>query len=205
MLLQLCLLLKYLRSSTISPFFTGFCHFLFFHKSLSAIFHTWLSPFFFINSCAFSHYLSFLITDEASGRYVVNSTVCCSSVRCCLDYYTSILFVLHKCRKFFSVAHFGAAIVVVSGALRCCLLLLQLCLLLKHLHSSAFSHFFTGFCHFRIFHTLLSAIFHTSLSPFFFIKTPALSHIIFHFSYLMKPVGETLLILLSVVRPSVVL
>ena len=123
LLLQLCLLLKHPRLSAFSPFFTGFCHFPIIHTSLSTIFHTWLSPFFFINSCAFSHYLSFLITDEGSGRYVVNSTVCCSSVRCCWDYYTSILFVLHKCRKFFSVAHFSAAIVVFSarfGAAFCC-------------------------------------------------------------------------------------
>ena len=90
-------------------------------------------------------------------------------------------------------------------ALRCCFPLLQLCLLLKHLRSSAFSPFFTGFCHFRIFHTSLLAIFHTSLSPFFSSKTHALSHTIFHFSYLMKTVGETWLIRLSVVLPSVVL
>ena len=46
------------------------------HISLSPIFHTLLSPFFFINSCAFSYCLSFLLNDEASGRNVVNSTVC---------------------------------------------------------------------------------------------------------------------------------
>ena len=52
-----------------------------------------------------------------------NSTVCFSTVCCSLNYYTSILFVLHKCRNFFSVAHFGAAIVVFSagfGAAFCC-------------------------------------------------------------------------------------
>ena len=53
-------------------------------------------------------------------------------------------------------------------SLRCCLLLLQLCLLFNHLRSSAFSPFSTGFCHFCIFHTLLSPMFHTSLSPFLF-------------------------------------
>ena len=61
-------------------------------------------------------------------------------------------------------------------ALRCCLLLLQLCLLLNHLRSSAFSPFSTGFCHFLIFHTTLSPIFHTSLSPFFFINSCSFSH-----------------------------
>ena len=69
-----------------------------------------------MNSCAFSCYLSFLLPDEACGRNVVNSTVCCSTVCCSLNYYTSILFVLHKCRNFFSVAHLRAAIVVFSAA-----------------------------------------------------------------------------------------
>ena len=36
-------------------------------------------------------------------------------------------------------------------------------------------------------------------------ETHALSHTVFHFSYLMKPLGETSLILLSVVLPSVAL
>ena len=79
--------------------------------------------FFFINSCAFSYYLSFLLPDEASGRNVVNSTACRSTVCCSLNYYTSILFVLHNCRNFLSVAHFGAAILVFSarfGAASCC-------------------------------------------------------------------------------------
>ena len=52
-------------------------------------------------------------------HFSVNSVVCCS-----LNSYTSILFVLHKCQNFFSVAHFGAAIVVFSacfGAALCCL------------------------------------------------------------------------------------
>ena len=98
-----------------SPFFNGFYHF--------HVFHTSLLPFFFINSCTFSYYLSFLLPDETSGINVFNSTVCCSSVCCSLKYYTSIPFVLHKCRNFFSVAHFCAAIVVFSarfGAAFCC-------------------------------------------------------------------------------------
>ena len=79
--------------------------------------------FFFINSWVFSCCLSFLLPDEACGRNVVNSTVCCSTVCCSLNYYTSILFVLHKCRIFFSVAHFGGTIIVFSarfGAVFCC-------------------------------------------------------------------------------------
>ena len=47
--------------------------------------------FFFITSCALSYCLSFLLNDEASGRNVVNSTVCCSTVCCFLNYYASIL------------------------------------------------------------------------------------------------------------------
>ena len=123
LLLQLCLLFNHRRTSAFSPFSTGFCHFCIFHTSLSPIFFTSLSPFFFINSCAFSYCLSFLLPDEACELNVVNSTVCCSTVCCSLNYYTSILFVLHKCRKFFSVAHFGAAILVFSacfGAASCC-------------------------------------------------------------------------------------
>ena len=51
--------------------------------------------------------------------------LCCSTVCGSLNYYTctSILFVLHKCRNFFCVAHFGAAILVFSarfGAASCC-------------------------------------------------------------------------------------
>ena len=121
--LRCCLGLKHLRSSALSPFFTGFCHFRNFHTSRLAIFYTSLSLFLFINSCAFSYFLSFLFPDEACGRNVVNSTVCFSSVCFSLNYYTTILFVLHKCRNFFSVAHFCAAIVVFSarfGAAFCC-------------------------------------------------------------------------------------
>ena len=120
---QLCLHFNRLRSSAFSPFSTGFCQLCDSHTSLSSIFHTSLSAlFFFINSCDFAYYLSFLLPDEASGRNVVNSTVFCSTV-CSLNYYTSILFVLHQCRNFFSVAHFGATIFVFSarfGAASCC-------------------------------------------------------------------------------------
>ena len=79
--------------------------------------------FFFINSCALSYCLSFLLPDEASGRNVVNSTVCCPTVFCSLNNYPSIHFCLHNCRNFFSVAHFGAAILVFSAPFRaafCC-------------------------------------------------------------------------------------
>ena len=92
---------------------------LYFHTSLSPIFHTSLSPFFFINSCAFSYCLSFLLPDEASWGNVVNSTVCCSTVSCSLNYYTSILFVLHNRRDFFSVAHFGVAILAFLSRFGC--------------------------------------------------------------------------------------
>ena len=105
------------------PSLLAFVTFFNIHNSLSPIFHTSLSPFFFINLCAFSYCLSFLLPDEASGRNVVNSTVCCSTVCCSLNYYTSILFMLQKCRSLFSVAHFGAAILVFSarfGAASCC-------------------------------------------------------------------------------------
>ena len=98
-------LLNHLRLSAFSPLFNGFCHFRIFHTSLSAISHISLSP-------------SFLLPEEACGRNVVNSTLCCF-----LNYYTSMLFVLHNCRNFFSFAHFGTASVVFSarfGAAFCC-------------------------------------------------------------------------------------
>ena len=115
LLLQLCFLFNHLRSSTFSPFSTGFCHFCIFHPSRSPLFHTSRSPFFFINSCALSYCLSFLLPDEASERKVVISTVCCSTVCSSLNYYTSILFVLHKCRNFLSIAQFVAANLVFSA------------------------------------------------------------------------------------------
>ena len=115
LLLQLCLLFNHLRSSAFSPLWAAFVTFVFFIICC----HLFL----FINSYAFSYCLSFLLPDEASGRNVVNSTVFCSTVCCSLNYYTSIPFVLHKCRTFFSVAHYGAAILVFSarvGAASCC-------------------------------------------------------------------------------------
>ena len=104
-----------------SPF-SAFVTFVFFRLRCHLSFLL-LSPLsLFINSCAISYCRSFLLPDEASGRNVVNSTVCCSTVWCCLNYYTSILFVLHKCRNF-SVAHLAAAILVFSarsGDAPCC-------------------------------------------------------------------------------------
>ena len=198
------LLLKHLRSSAFSTFFTGFCHFRIFHTSISAIFHTSLSPFVFINSCAFSYYLSFLLPDEACGWNVVNSTVCCSSVCCSLNYHTSILFVLHKSRSFFSVAHFSAAILVFSarfGAAFCCFN----CAFCWSTYVRPLSHLsllvFVTFVYF----TLRSQLFFILRCHLLSSWTHALSHTIFHFSYLMRPVDETSLILLSVVLPSVVL
>ena len=124
--------------------------------------------FFFINSCAFSYCLWFVLPDEASGRNVVNSTFCCSTVCCSLKYYTSILFVLHKCWNFFSVALFGAAILGFSARFgsATCGCNFAFCSPtyvrpLSHLSLLAFVTFF---------HTSLSPIFHTSLSPFFFIN-----------------------------------
>ena len=129
LLLQLCLLLKNRRTSTFSTFFTGFCHFLIFSNFAVSYFSYFAVTFlFFIDLSAFLYYLSFLLPDEACGLNVVNSTVCCSSfycssVCCCLNYHTSILSVLHKSGNFFSVSHFGPAIVVFSarlGAAFCC-------------------------------------------------------------------------------------
>ena len=107
------------------PTFVRFLTFLYWLLSLLYFSHfavTYFSYFavtffFFINSCAFSFCLSFLLPDEASGRNVVNSTVCCSTVFCSLDYYTSILFAQNKCLNFFSVSHFFPAILVFSARL----------------------------------------------------------------------------------------
>ena len=123
LLLQHCLLVSQLRSTAFSPFSTGFCHlYIFAHFAVTCSSYLRCQIFLFINSCPFSYYLSFLLPDEASGRNVVNSAVCSSTV-CSLNYYTSILFVLHQCRNFFSVAHFCAAILVFFasfGAASCC-------------------------------------------------------------------------------------
>ena len=153
LLLHFCLLLKHLRSSAFSPFLTGFCHFRIFSHFAVSYFSYFAVTFVFINSCAFSYYHSFLLPDEACGRDVVKSSVCCSSLCCSLNSYTSILFVLHKCRYFFSVAHFSAAIVVFSarfGAAFCCFNF-AFC---WSAYVRPLSHvFFSGFCHFCIFHT----------------------------------------------------
>ena len=114
LLLQLCLLLKHLRSSAFSLSLLGFVSFVFFPLRCQLFFVLAFHLFFFINSCAFSYYLSFLLPDEACGQNVVNSTVSCYSAFF-VNYYTSILFVLHKCLNFFSVEHFCAAIVVFSA------------------------------------------------------------------------------------------
>ena len=88
---------------------------LYFPTSLSPTFHTSLSPFFLHKSMRFLLLASISPTLWSLLAKVVNSNVCCSSVCFSLNYYTTILFVLHKCRNFFSVAHFGAAIVVFSA------------------------------------------------------------------------------------------
>ena len=138
----------------------GFVTFAFFtlrgHLFLTLHFHL----FFFINTCAFSYYLSLLLPDEACGRYIVNSTACCS-----LNYVNTfrprwMLELLLCCAL--RCCHSR-----LFCTFRCCVLLLQLFLHFYRLSSSAFSSFSTGFCHFRIFHTSLSPFCHTSLSPFF--------------------------------------
>ena len=68
---------------------------------------------------------------------------------------TSILFVLDECRKVLLCCTLRYSHSRLFCALRCCLLLLQFCLLFNHLRSSAFSPFSTWFCHFRNFHTSL--------------------------------------------------
>ena len=125
LLLQLCLLFIHVRSSAFSSFSTAFCHFcIFFTLRCHLFFLLRCLLFFFINSCALLYCLSFVLPDEASGRNVVNSTVFCSPGCCSLNYYTSIFFVLHNRRNFFSVAYFVEAILVFSarfsGASCCC-------------------------------------------------------------------------------------
>ena len=156
--------------------FLCFVTFVFFTLRCQLFFIFRCHLFLFINSCAFSNYLSFLLPDEARWRNVVNSTVRCCSVCLSLNYYTSILFVLHKCRNFFSVAHFGASIVVFSArfgaAFRCfnfAFCWSTYARLLAHLS-------FTGFCHFRIFQTAISAILLFPLSHFFFINPCVFSY-----------------------------
>ena len=96
---------------------------LYFSQFAVTCFSYFAFTFSFINSCAFSYCLSFLLLDEASGRNFVNSTVCFSTLSCSLNDYTSIIFVLHKCQVFFSVEHLSAAVLVFSarfGAASCC-------------------------------------------------------------------------------------
>ena len=119
---------------------------------------------------------------------------------------TSILFVLDECRTFFSVAHFGVAILVFSarvGAAFYCFNFAHAFFsttyvrALLHLNLLGFVTFvfFTLRCH-------LFLILRCQL--FFFINSCAFLYY-FRFSYLMKPLGETLSILLPVVLLSVVL
>ena len=87
-----------------APTFVRFLTFLYWVLSLSYLFTLRFQLFFiyrchlfsFINSCAFSYYLSFLLPDEACGRKVVNSTVCCSSV--C---FVTFVFFTFRCQLFF--------------------------------------------------------------------------------------------------------
>ena len=155
LLLQLCLVGNHLRSSAFSPFFT--CFFVTF-----VFFTLRCHLFLFIKSCALHYYLSFLLPDEACGRNVVNSTVCCS-----LNYVNT--FRPRWMPELLLCCALRCSHCRLFCALRSCLMLFQICLL----RSSSFSPFFTGFCHFRNFYTSLSPIFHTSLSPFFFINSCA--------------------------------
>ena len=69
-----------------APTFVGFLTFLYcslslsnFDNSLSSIFILRFTLFSFVNSYAFSYYLSFLLPDEASGPNGVNSPASCST------------------------------------------------------------------------------------------------------------------------------
>ena len=77
----------------------AFVTFVFFTLRFDLFFIFRSHLFFFINWCALSYCISFLLPDETSWRNVANSTVCSSTVFCSLNYYTPILFVLHKCRN----------------------------------------------------------------------------------------------------------
>ena len=105
LLLKLCLLINHLRSSAFLSFSAGFfITFVFFTLRCHLFFILRCHLFIFINSCAIPYYLSFLLPNEASGPNVVYSNVCCSTVCSSINNYTSIVFVLHKCRNLFSVA-----------------------------------------------------------------------------------------------------
>ena len=122
-----------------------------------------VTHFFFINSCALSYCLSLFLPDEASGRKAVNSTVCCSTVCCFLNYYTSILFVVDKFRNFFCTAHFRAAILVFyarvgAASFRCNLAFCSTTYVRQLFHLSLLA-----FVTFILFQTSVTSIIHTSL------------------------------------------
>ena len=171
---------------------------LYFSQFAVTYFSYFAFTFFFINSCAFSYCLSFFLLDETSGRNVVNSTVCFSTLSCSLNFYTSILLLLHKWRDIFSVAHFGAAILVFRASV-----LPPASETLPSVLETTFDRFLT-FLYWLLFFSLFAVTYFSNFSvTFFSLKIHALSHPVFHFSYVMKPLGETPLILLSVVLPSV--
>ena len=142
-------------------FFTCRCHLFF-------ILRCQLFP--FINLCAFSYYLSFLLPDAASGRSAVNCTVCCSTLVLLFKLLYASTFRPTSMPELLLCCALRCSHSRPFCALRCCFLLLQLCLLFDYLCSSDFSPFSTVFCHFCIFHTSLSPIFHTSLSHIFLHK-----------------------------------
>ena len=186
--------------------FLAFVPFLFFTLRCHLFFILLCHLSIFISSCAFSYCLSFFLPDEASGRNVGNSTVCCSTVCCSLKHYTctSILFVLHRCRNFFCVAHFRAAILVFAtrfGAASCCCHF-NFCSTTYDRPLSPLS--LLAFVHFVLFTLRCHLLFILPCHLFFFINLCAFSTV-FPFSYLMKPLGELSLILLSVVLPSIAL
>ena len=118
------------------------------------------------------------------------------------NYYMSILCVLCKRRNFFFVAHFSAAIIVFSARFgaACCCCNFAFCSTtyvrpLSHRSLLAFVTF--------VFFTLRCHLFFILRCHLFFFINHGLSHTVFHSSHLMKPLGETSLILLAVVLPSV--
>ena len=162
LMLELFLLFYHLRSSTFSPFSIGICHFCS-HFAVTYFSYFAVTHFFFINSCALSYCLSLFLPDEASGRKAVNSTVCCSTVCCFLNYYTSILFVVDKYRNFFCIAHFRAAILVFyarfgAASFRCNLAFCSTTYVRQLFHLSLLA-----FVTFILFQTSVTSIIHTSL------------------------------------------
>ena len=111
------------------PTFVRFLTFLYWLLSLSYFSHFALTSLSYFAVNFFSSYTHAISPTVFHFCYLMkplgfNSTVCCSTVCCFLNSFSSILFVLHKCRNFFSVAHFGAAIFVFSArfgaASSCC-------------------------------------------------------------------------------------